>query len=131
MTLHVESFEKAIASLDAALKQVKNEFIRDSVIQRFEQPYELAWKLLARQLETDLGKETVDIFSRKELFRIGAQKGFIDDVAQWILYHNCRNITSHTYNDKVAEDVYNAAINFLPDARKLLVKLNERKNSSD
>jgi len=131
MTLHLESFEKAVRSLENALNQEKDEFVRDSVVQRFEYTYELAWKLMARQLEIDIGKEPVDRFSRKELFRIAAQKGLLESAATWIHYHNCRNITSHTYNENTAEDVYATAKEFLPDAKKLLDTLNGKKDLSD
>ncbi|MFM8312950.1 MAG: nucleotidyltransferase substrate binding protein, partial [Deltaproteobacteria bacterium] len=37
-------FKNAVSKLEQALAQTKNEFIRDSVIQRFEFSVELAWK---------------------------------------------------------------------------------------
>ena len=42
--LDLSPLRTALASLDLALAQSKNEFIRDSVIQRFEYCYELSWK---------------------------------------------------------------------------------------
>jgi hypothetical protein len=65
--LDISSLKKAVASLDAALSRDKDEFIRDSVIQRFEYTYELSWKFLARHLEIDVGSEAVDRLSRRDL----------------------------------------------------------------
>jgi len=39
----LDEFERAIQRLDEALSQPKDEFIRDSVIQRFEFTFELSW----------------------------------------------------------------------------------------
>jgi len=51
---------KAVASLELALVQPKNEFVRDAVIQRFEYTYELCWKMLRRYLISDIGVEEVN-----------------------------------------------------------------------
>jgi len=59
------TFEKALLSLEKALEQPKNEFIRDSVIQRFEYTYELAWKMLRRFLVADVGSEALAPLTRK------------------------------------------------------------------
>jgi nucleotidyltransferase substrate binding protein (TIGR01987 family) len=121
--LDLSSFKKAVASLDAALSRDKDEFIRDSVIQRFEYTYELSWKFLARQLEIDVGSEAVDRLSRRDLYRLGVEKGFLRDASAWFEYHTARNTTSHSYNIAVAESVYDVAKRFIVDARDLLSKL--------
>jgi nucleotidyltransferase substrate binding protein (TIGR01987 family) len=121
--LDLSALKKAVASLDAALARDKDEFIRDSVIQRFEYTYELCWKFLARQLEIDVGSEAVDRLSRRDLYRLGVEKGFLRDASVWFEYHTARNITSHTYNIEVAENVYDVAKRFISDARDLLSKL--------
>ena len=115
--------EKAIASLRLALAQEKNEFIRDAVIHRFEYTYELCWKMLRRQLIADIGAESVNELSRKDLFRIAAEHGYISDPLSWFGYHKARNESSHTYNEKIAEEVYCAAEDFLPSAETLYSKL--------
>lgn len=47
--------KKALMTLKEALKQPKNNFIRDAVIQRFKYSYELSWKTLKRFLSQFLG----------------------------------------------------------------------------
>ncbi|MEO9607869.1 MULTISPECIES: nucleotidyltransferase substrate binding protein [Alphaproteobacteria] len=54
MKLELSSFEKALASLDEALAEfdrTQSQLVKDACIQRFEYTYELAHKLLKRQLE--------------------------------------------------------------------------------
>lgn len=46
--ISLKPFKNAQASLEKAVAQPKDEFIRDSVIQRLEYTYELAWKTLKR-----------------------------------------------------------------------------------
>lgn len=124
--LDFSPLHKALASLERAIAMPKDEFIRDSVIQRFEYTYELCWKLLKRHLEQDEGPDSVDRLTRKELFRLAAEKGLIDDVAAWFAYHAHRNETSHTYHEETAERVYEAACRFAPDAARLLAALESR-----
>jgi nucleotidyltransferase substrate binding protein (TIGR01987 family) len=108
------------------LAQPKNEFLRDAVIQRFEYLYGLAWKLLKRHLEADEGSENVDRLTRKDLYRVALEKGLIGSVEAWFEYHRARNQTSHAYDERTAEEVYDVARRFSPDARRLLAALDER-----
>ena len=121
--LDLSALKKAVSSLDSALAQQKDEFIRDSVIQRFEYTYELSWKFMARHLEQEFGSEFVDRLSRRDLYRIAGEKGLISNVSDWFEYHTARNTTSHSYNLEVAESVYQVAQRFISDAKELLLKL--------
>ena len=49
--------------------------------------------------------------------------GLIADADAWFDYHQARNETSHTYEVEAAEEVYEAAVKFAPDARALLTAL--------
>ena len=122
------TFEKALLSLEKALEQPKNEFIRDSVIQRFEYTYELAWKMLRRFLVADVGSEALAPLTRKDLFRLAADKKIITDPLPWFEYHKARNTTSHTYDEVVAEQVYQSAKLFFTDAQLLYKELERRNN---
>lgn len=126
MSLILTPLQKAVASLELALQQPKDEFIRDAVIQRFEYTYELCWKMLRRKLIEDLGESEVVMLSRRELFRLAADYGLIADSTHWITYHKARNETSHVYDEAKAEEVFQVAGQFLPDAKKLNDKLRAR-----
>jgi nucleotidyltransferase substrate binding protein (TIGR01987 family) len=98
----IADYLKAVNQLDKAVKQPKNEFIRDSVIQRFEFTYELAWKMLKLYLES----EGVSTKTPKETFQESLQAGLLKDGNIWTDLHKHRNLTTHTYDEEVAEEVY-------------------------
>jgi nucleotidyltransferase substrate binding protein (TIGR01987 family) len=138
MHLILDSFRNAIAALRAvqsksedavlmaALDEVTRDAIRSGVIQHFEFTYELAWKFIKRRLEADIGRSSVDGISRRDLFRIAAENGLIDDVGTWFQYHIARNETSLTYDPNVAARVYARSLTFTADAARLLTVLETR-----
>lgn len=74
---NTNEFTKAIKQLEKALAQEKNEFIRDSVIQRFEFCIELAWKTSKNIMGTVTS-------APKDVIREMAQAGYIEDVDLWL-----------------------------------------------
>src|SRR5690606_7785541 len=124
--IHLNPFRQALDSLRRALSQPKTEFLRDSVIHRFEFTYDLAWKALKRYLEQEEGVENVGILQRKELYRMAAEKGLLEDPVVWFAYHRARNETVHTYQEAKAEEVFAIAAKFVMDAAGLLQKLEAR-----
>ena len=123
--LKLMSMKQAIDSLERALAQPVDEFVRDAVIQRFKYTFELAWKMIKRHLESAGIVETSPL-SRKELFREAARAGLIDDPEPWFRYGAARNQTSHIYNLQTANEVYKVASEFLPDVKTLLVQLEQK-----
>ena len=99
--------------------------LRAGVIQNFEFSYELSWKLLQRVLREMLPPEQVQGVSRRHLYQLAQEKGLIDDVTPWRRFHEVRNLTSHGYDEAVADQVYLAAQDFLPQARRLLERLEQ------
>src|SRR5690606_6065556 len=75
--------------------------LRDSLIQRFEFCYELAWKCLKLWLD-DKG---VEARNPKDVLRESASQGLLHDMAGWTAVHENRNLTSHTYDEAQAEQV--------------------------
>ncbi len=139
MALDLSSLQKAVGSLDrtlnaacstekmAVLDDAQKDAIRAGVIQNFEFTYELCWKFIQRWLGNNLGSSYVAGVSRRELFRLAAERGLIDDIDLWMEYHDARNKTSHIYNENVAEEVFSVAKKFAADAGKFL-KIIEEKN---
>lgn len=101
-------FANAVMRLEEALAQPKNEFIRDSVIQRFEFCVELAWKSGKKAMGTITA-------SPKDVIREMAQSGYIDNVELWLISIDMRNLSSHTYKEDLAEQVYSFAQSFKPE----------------
>lgn len=111
-----KDFKNAVTRLEEALNQKKDEFIRDSVIQRFEFCVELAWKTSKKIMGTAST-------APKTVVREMAQNGFIEDVELWLESIDQRNLSSHSYKEDLAESIYLFAQNFLPELKKLKSKL--------
>ena len=124
--IDLTSFNRAVASLEAALLKAKDEFIRDSAIQRFEYTYELAVKMIARFIESTPQGANTDRLVYRDLIRVAAEVGLITDPEAWFKYRDARNLTSHAYDENKAEQVYLAAQKFLLAAQELLKELQQR-----
>lgn len=98
---------KAITRLEEACAQPFSTFIRDAVIQRFEFCWELAWKTLKLRLEY-LG---IEALNPRDIFREALNKGLIHDGNSWSEAQKKRNLTTHTYDEKLANDVYEYLMN--------------------
>ena len=97
------------------------------VLQNFEFDYELTMKVLRRELERESDTSgAIDAASFRDVLRIGAEKGLVEDVEAWFGYRQMRNLSPHTYDQDTAWRVYHDLRPFLGDARALLVRLEAR-----
>ena len=135
MTLDLSSLERAIDALkrsfnvyDTMSDETSDVMatLRAGAIQNFEVAYEQCWKMMKRWLEINIGSVYVDGVTRRELFRIAAENKLINDVSDWMEYHNSRNLTSHTYDEETAEDVFTVSKHFIKDAEEFLKILNRK-----
>ena len=138
MLLDLTSLTKAVNALHEALQVASTidfsnpaqsslyKVVQSGVIQNFEVAYEVSWKMMKRWIELNVSSVVVDGVSRRELFRLAAESTLIVDVDKWMTYHQCRNLTSHTYDTKRADEVYSLAKAFLNDARQVLGALEAR-----
>jgi nucleotidyltransferase substrate binding protein (TIGR01987 family) len=96
------------------------------VIQNFEFVYEISTKMMRRRLEMDaLNPSEVDFANFRDVLRIAAEKGLIDNVQDWFGYRQMRNITTHTYDHQKAQQVFQGTQAFMMDARRLLARLED------
>jgi nucleotidyltransferase substrate binding protein (TIGR01987 family) len=95
-------FLKAIYRLEEACAQPESSFIHDSVIQRFEFTWELAWKMLKLRLAY-LG---IEALNPRDVMRQAVQTGLIADGNAWTEAQRQRNLTSHTYDEPLSFEVY-------------------------
>jgi nucleotidyltransferase substrate binding protein (TIGR01987 family) len=70
----------------------------EGLVQRFEYTYEMAWKTLQDLLHE---KGFVDVRGPNDVFVAALANGFIQDRPVWIEIRKARNISSHTYDQKI------------------------------
>ena len=128
MAFDLSSLDASIQALERSLQVVGDsaqwtalplkvqEAVRAGVIQNFEVAYEQSWKMMRRWLESNSTSGEVSGASMRQLYRLAAAAGLIDDVDRWMDFHHARNQTSHTYNAKTAQAVFTLSVAFLPVA---------------
>jgi nucleotidyltransferase substrate-binding family protein len=83
--------------------------------------------MLKRQLKriasNDLDIDSADF---RDVIRLSLQCGLIERMEDWLDYRKMRNITSHTYDERKAQQVYNGIFDFLESSRFLLKQLQQR-----
>lgn len=112
-------FKKAVVRLQEALAQPKNDFLRDSTIRRFEFCIELAWKTSKKMMGTTTS-------APKDVIREMAQSKYIQNVDVWLKAIDMRNLSSHTYKEDLADQVYIFAGSFLGELQQLVAFLEKK-----
>ncbi|HQO99111.1 MAG TPA: HI0074 family nucleotidyltransferase substrate-binding subunit [Caldisericia bacterium] len=115
----LENFEKSIQKLDEVLSLKKDSIIRDSAIKRFEISFDLCWKLIKVYAK----KEGLDCNSPRECFKIAFQIKLIDYDNNFLKMIEDRNLTTHIYDESIADDVYSRLSLYLNLFKKLLEKI--------
>ena len=120
-----QNFEKALAVFNARCCDVKEnpkgtkyyDACQMALIQAFEIMIELSWKTLKDYLEA---QGYTEIQNGKKAVRQAFQDGLIEDGEIWLRAIDLRNITSHTYDISILEELntFIAAV-FLPEVLKL------------
>ena len=98
----IEKFRKAAERLKQGVLQAQDELAQDGVIQRFEFTFELAWKLM-REVLLYRGKE---VNSPRIAIKEAFKERFFEDGDGWIKMLEDRNLTSHTYKQDLAKEIY-------------------------
>jgi nucleotidyltransferase substrate binding protein (TIGR01987 family) len=101
-TLQRENFDRALARLGEVLTRSEDDVVRDSVIQRFEFTFEMAWKTLFRYLQMKGEKVAAKAW---DVLPVAFEAGLLDDAEAWDRMRDYRNDTSHEYNEAMAMKV--------------------------
>lgn len=118
----VGNLESALTRLDAALARPRDEFMRDSAIQRFEFTFELFWKTL-KAVGDDAGLTS---YSPRDALREGFRLGVIDEDPGWFRMLEDRNVASHTYDERRADAIYSRLEQHARMMRAALGRIRER-----
>lgn len=109
------NYRKALAKLSQAVAIIAgqhdgradiDDLMKEGLIQRFEYTHELAWKVMKDYAEY---QGYTEVRGSRDAFRQALQMGIIDD-AGWMDSIEDRNLTSHNYDEGVAEEVYQAIV---------------------
>ena len=102
--LKKENYHHAFMRLQAALRKDADadDMYLDATIQRFEFCFELAWKLMKAVLEY----EGIEVNSPRSCIRGGWKQGLISNAEAWLEMMEKRNLSSHTYDENVAREIY-------------------------
>ena len=122
-----EIFEKLGNAIDALeimvnkpMQEDRNNI--DSSIHRFEFVIELFWKALKRILESR-GQEAI---YPKDVLKEAYAGHLIDDDALWLQMLKDRNLTSHTYDEKLADKIHTNIKTYFPVLKATYEKLYEQ-----
>ena len=100
--LNIDPILKAQSFLKMGIEKARSELEKAGAIQAFEICYELSWKTMKRILSY----RGIEANSPREVFRLAAQEKLIDEIDIWFDFIEKRNLTSHVYNLKIAEEVF-------------------------
>jgi len=103
------NFAKALAQLAKFIaKGNLNELEKQGLIQCFEYTYELAWNTLKDFYEN---QAETDIQGSKDAIRLAFKRGLIENGEAWMSMIKSRTLTSHTYNEDLADEIVTAILN--------------------
>ena len=130
MKLNIEIFNKAMLTLKSIVEDEEfSMIVRDATIQRFEYTFEAFWKLIKIYLKENEG---LICNSPKTCFRELFSIGIITKENTELLLEmtDDRNLTSHTYLEKIAQDIYSKIVDkyccLIEDvANKIFKKFND------
>jgi nucleotidyltransferase substrate binding protein (TIGR01987 family) len=124
----LERLSAALARFEEALALPASEGANlDGTIQRFEFTFELTWKCAKRALAL----KGVDARSPRDSIKECYAQGWIDDEATWVLMLKDRNLTSHTYVEDIAREVYGRLSSYSGLIRGLLRRISDVISSNE
>jgi nucleotidyltransferase substrate binding protein (TIGR01987 family) len=101
-----QNYQQALARLTGAVALSRQRALSDleeqGLVQVFEFTHELAWNVLKDYLEA---QGFVDLIGSKNATREAFKNGLLEDGDAWMDMIKARNLTSHTYQEKIAKDI--------------------------
>ncbi len=102
----LDNYKSALRQVEAAAEIFKQRSLSDlekqGVIQAFEFTHELAWNVIKDYFEY---QGNSSITGSRDASREAFQKKIITDGDVWMEMIKSRNLTSHTYNKKIANNI--------------------------
>lgn len=123
ITLEMTKLKKALLSLEAIYLQPNREdrINIDATIQRFEFTFELFWKTM----KVFLNEKGVEVNYPRDALKEAYASHFLEDETIWLGMIKDRNLTSHTYDVVLADEIFNRIKLYVPVFRQAFDKLSE------
>ena len=103
------NYSKALGQLSKFIeKGVLNELEKQGLIQAFEYTYELAWNTIKDFFEN---QGETGIHGSRDAFRLAFRRGLVENGQAWMDMIKSRTLTTHTYNQEVADAIADAVFN--------------------
>lgn len=119
ISIKLNNFSKTIAGLESAFNRnwLKDDCLRDSVIRRFVFAVETCWKYYQAYFLTQGEK----INFSKDVFRKAREAGLLneDEAVLALEMIDDRNMTSHTYEESLAQEISERVLVYFPILQKL------------
>lgn len=97
------NFKQAVTQMTKFIEKGDlNELEQQGLIQSFEYNYELAWNTIKDYYES---QGETNIQGSRDAIRLAFKRGLIADGNTWMEMIKSRTLTSHTYNQQIAEEV--------------------------
>lgn len=95
-------------AVDIAHERTLSDLEKQGIIQAFEFTHELAWNVMKDYFAYQGGPM---VTGSRDAVREAFNKGLIADGEGWMEMIRSRNLSSHTYNQKVAEEIVDHIVN--------------------
>ena len=123
-----DNFIKAYKELEEVERLVKQRPLtkleKQGLIQCFEYTHELAWNVLKDYLEE---QGFINIIGSKNATREAFKQNLINDGEVWMNMIKDRNLTSHAYDKKLADEIIDKILNkFYPELKIFAVNFTKK-----
>ncbi len=112
LNIRIKTAQKALKTLNAVvgLKPISR-IKRDAAIQRFEYTFEATWKTVQKFL---VEEEGLSPGSPKSCIRFSREVNLLNEEQTSLALEmsDSRNLTSHTYDEKIADQIYHDLKNY-------------------
>lgn len=99
----LNNFSKALDQLTKFIdKGQLNKLEEQGLIKAFEYTYELAWNVMKDYFES---QGETGLTGSRDVFRMAYKRGIIDDGEIWMDMIKSRILTSHTYDEEIANKI--------------------------
>jgi nucleotidyltransferase substrate binding protein (TIGR01987 family) len=112
LTERVDVARAALRTLDEVLRETVTKIVRDAAIQRFEYTHEAVWKAAQAYLaEVEGARYNAPKSAYRACFRAGLLNE--DEARLAVEMVDDRNRTAHTYNERVAQRIFDRVPSYL------------------